>query len=804
MEVFTSANCPLCPDAEIVAQRITSRYPEVIWINHHLQDSLTIPQSQQLWFINGNFALPKVMVNRSTYNGQRVLEMQSVEDAVRDQLSQPPEVEINIVSQAFSNISLYLLVQCTFLQDVQDNSSQYTPVLFFVEDSVIGVGMGYDQLNIYNSVPGHPYWGRGDTIRNYPHRYVIRNLVVANPITSNPTAGTVSRVPVSIQLPKTLNPMKCSVIVAISRTDRNGSVIIAAKKIPLPTIPTYILPYSLTLRRLSPALVPESTVSDIRLQTVNTYSSPIYIYIQHDSLYSRLPTEWRFSVPLNPYTVKARLDTIACRIETNNKGGFATISLLVDSWYNDSIRQYFPIIQLISFLSAATHYVAYTDLEIKNGKTYQPYTTHHTRLKSFYQSVFDNIPPARDHSDCLFSDDEAAGVLFPSGEPAYPRCIVAHFNARWIGPFGYHISLLPQLLFSKRLLIHGLEGTTGFVFVRDPLSTDTNKPFTRFFTKQFGIKNADEGIIPDTSGFIVEVDTNSPLSSILPRTFHCNGSSCIQKSWLLDNITELDTNAPSVPFLRLQSTNRAIGFLHQTDTTRAILLSFRLESITDSLQRIQITSALIDWLMKYYHPSPSIKVLWTTRSDTVVFDTTTIGNSTQRTIGIYNSGDTTLTINAIETEPPNIFKVVGDFQLPLQLNPAQTLPLRVEFHPSDSSTYYGECSIYANIPQGPKLITLIGNSTLVANAEDTPIATNSSSINIYPIPASSTAYISYPDHTNADLLLYNSQGIVVYSIPLQPNSGYHRLDIPTLPSGVYRLVVRSGRHTLTTPIMIIN
>src|SRR5690606_13988978 len=49
--------------------------------------------------------------------------------------------------------------------------------LMVIEDSVSGTGQGWDQINYYNNQPGHPMQGRGNPIRGYQHRHVLRQVL---------------------------------------------------------------------------------------------------------------------------------------------------------------------------------------------------------------------------------------------------------------------------------------------------------------------------------------------------------------------------------------------------------------------------------------------------------------------------------------------------------------------------------------------------------------------------------------------------------------------------------------------------
>jgi hypothetical protein len=49
--------------------------------------------------------------------------------------------------------------------------------VYVIEDHVIGTGTGYNQVNYYNTVSGHPYFGAGNPILNFDHRNVVRAML---------------------------------------------------------------------------------------------------------------------------------------------------------------------------------------------------------------------------------------------------------------------------------------------------------------------------------------------------------------------------------------------------------------------------------------------------------------------------------------------------------------------------------------------------------------------------------------------------------------------------------------------------
>jgi hypothetical protein len=60
-------------------------------------------------------------------------------------------------------------------------------LVLVVEDHVTGTGAGFDQVNFYDAVAGHPFEGAGDPIVGYDHRYVLR----AAPLGAFGSAGAI-------------------------------------------------------------------------------------------------------------------------------------------------------------------------------------------------------------------------------------------------------------------------------------------------------------------------------------------------------------------------------------------------------------------------------------------------------------------------------------------------------------------------------------------------------------------------------------------------------------------------------------
>jgi hypothetical protein len=90
-----------------------------------------------------------------------------------------------------------------------------------VEDSVVGSGNGYDQVNAYNTQTGHPYAGAGNPIVGYPHRRVMRDILPntwgdATVVPSNYALNTAYNRSFNTTIPTAFDDTKMSLVAVVS------------------------------------------------------------------------------------------------------------------------------------------------------------------------------------------------------------------------------------------------------------------------------------------------------------------------------------------------------------------------------------------------------------------------------------------------------------------------------------------------------------------------------------------------------------------------------------------------------------
>ena len=175
IEEFTGAWCQFCPDGAVVLDQLEAANGDMIAV-------ASIHSSDQMEFNDGIrtaynvSSYPSAQIDRRLFDGESRIPFSRSLWASRttSQLNEFSPLLVNVGS-TFDSQSRNLTV------DVEVFTTDYAAgdlrvILYIIEDSVIGTGTGYDQVNFYNTQSGHPYFGAGNPIVGYPHRHTLRSL----------------------------------------------------------------------------------------------------------------------------------------------------------------------------------------------------------------------------------------------------------------------------------------------------------------------------------------------------------------------------------------------------------------------------------------------------------------------------------------------------------------------------------------------------------------------------------------------------------------------------------------------------
>ncbi|MBT3801620.1 MAG: Omp28-related outer membrane protein [Bacteroidetes bacterium] len=238
IEEFSTCPCGFCPDGHIVLEDIMHRNPNIMGLIHHAgfgTDSMTINESKVIAsaFTNG---APTAAIDRVHWSDQiRIaISRQIWEERALLQLAKKTAVDIDL-------FSTYNPTSKTMTVDVDLDFLDY-PLpgdmrlnVFLVEDSVSGIGSGWDQKNYYDGTAGHPMYGRGNPIIGYTHMHVIRAVLTGDwgdnsVIPQNVLPNSSYNKTYTYQIPWYMKPKDLFLIVFVSYNDDDYIEIINAQK----------------------------------------------------------------------------------------------------------------------------------------------------------------------------------------------------------------------------------------------------------------------------------------------------------------------------------------------------------------------------------------------------------------------------------------------------------------------------------------------------------------------------------------------------------------------------------------------
>lgn len=177
----TGAWCQFCPDGTVIFENILadlSLGAQTIGVAMHVGDAMEIPAGDEVstTFVSG---YPNGSVDYYKFSDQSDVGMSrtvwTAKVAERMQMLSPVAVSVDAVSYNPANRQMQVTVKADFKTDISTDEMRFN--LYVLEDSVVGSGTGYDQVNYYNTQAGHPYFGAGNPIVGFVHNHTVRAML---------------------------------------------------------------------------------------------------------------------------------------------------------------------------------------------------------------------------------------------------------------------------------------------------------------------------------------------------------------------------------------------------------------------------------------------------------------------------------------------------------------------------------------------------------------------------------------------------------------------------------------------------
>jgi len=213
----------------------------------------------------------------------------------------------------------------------------------------------------------------------------------------------------------------------------------------------------------------------------------------------------------------------------------------------------------------------------------------------------------------------------------------------------------------------------------------------------------------------------------------------------------------------------------------------------------------IGYLDFAYTPASIKKELTLETSNTINYDSTSIGKWKLLSASLKNTGNITLQVK------PNIVPDAGvdssEFKINFfskdSINPGDVMPVYVKFAPLKTGLRTATLNITSAITLPPITVNLRGYGTEAVSVRE---YSNSDEITITPNPASGHIIINLGnlELNNIKLNIYDIFGKKIQEIPHSTNdNNYFAYDISGLSSGVYSIIIDSGEKVYMKRMVVV-
>jgi hypothetical protein len=211
VELYTGSWCgPCVTNADKTKNLIMQYGSRVIPVSIHIDfgnDAMATLTSDSIATLFGVHSIPTEIENRA-------------DASISAALASPAIAEITATpTYNASTRAMSVMVSARFT--AQPSPGDVRLNVYVVEDSVVGSGYGYDQLNYYNKTTSSPYFGKGDHVVGYAHRNVLLAALsgaggTSGVIPAQPAIGTAYERTYTYTLPARSNPARTRVVAFLS------------------------------------------------------------------------------------------------------------------------------------------------------------------------------------------------------------------------------------------------------------------------------------------------------------------------------------------------------------------------------------------------------------------------------------------------------------------------------------------------------------------------------------------------------------------------------------------------------------
>jgi hypothetical protein len=592
-----------------------------------------------------------------------------------------------------------------------------------VEDSVVGSGNQFDQVNAFNTQAGHPFYQRGNPIKNYPHRHVARFMAdgtwgATGVIPDNPKAGSVYTKQYSFTVNASWKPERMSLVGLVQKYSDN----VGAREI-LQAVEESLLIRSTraTLEQVeSPYLkVAAGGKKTQTIKVTNDNNMTLTFDMSVNDTKSVLPADWTASVEPQSLTLakgaselvtvtiesptsipEAELTTVVVdanpREEANTKPKTTSTSLYVLPETAKAAIVY--ELNINQFNDLYKDAIKYTD---RFGPAFVKLPNNATLLEA-YKDQF------KVYVFSVFGGGLLNGQIY-NGSPIGTTTDVNPL-AKTVSTMlaeGKRVLLsAPQSMwwaFDKTANTAAGKNQDVLNFFNNTLKLQFTKSEQRYTLsgnnitlKPYGVKGFDNDSIGDQFNGMANQNFNNHV--------------------FFTDIFKLASGSPCVPVLYSDNSNANLVGVRYTNAQggKLVFVTQPIEAFDNFVIRETFIRKSMEWLAGDIFVAAKKPVL-TLNSD-VKFGPLEVGQKKEMTTDISNTGEADLVISSLglSGSSASVFSILNKPTLPMTLKPGESVKITLEFAPKEKKSYLASLDFTSNdggVDNSTSGVDLLGEGT---------------------------------------------------------------------------------------------
>ena len=754
IEQFTGAWCGYCVDGTVKMDEILAQYPgRTLGVKFHNGDKMAIPETDIIGSALGLTGYPTGNVDRAPVNvgGQiRIMLDRSAWKTVVEQLLNTTAVVDVKLEWAYDETTgdIIASISADFEQAVP-NEVRFN--VYVIEDEVTGSGTGWDQANYYNNTQGHPYYGKGNPVKNYKHMAVVRATMggpwgAENSIPQPVTAGMKAKYSFIIKKDPSWNINKIKLIGLVANYTQNSRQI-------LNSVEGTKIKSNTSLTQVGNLLdaVPVGTTAEVKFTIKNNNSSAKNYNF---NLSKPSSTTWKATFEPNENSVTVPSGgtyEVKLKIPVESYG-VGTATLLIEEeggmTYSKTMKIYSSDAEFMSINADPS-------------------------LDEFVPNVIKSVPAYKNTIVIPFSDYSMLSGKFNNLK-------VVNVNLGEGGRILANDVSYYQMLINRNVNIL-FNGTLLYYDFGQPGVTLANQLGIAYAAQSFqGQQTQGRFNIAGVAGDPITDGFSSQIQLV---------------SYYTQKARITNPSIASAIVTLLGSPDSIYATKHQLVNSRIVCFGFNPKNVTNTAAMQQVIIKALNWMYKAPEPEfPQISTI--TGLDFGEVDQNT---SVEKSFEVKNIGKKDLTITSVTIKGGDAAAYSIVDQGKNTLKPNEATSITVKFTP-ETIKFYTNASIEiaSNDPNKPvATVSLAGKGRKVVSVVD-PIIVNAQ---IYPNPVSSISQITFvvPDNAkSASASIINLAGKKLLEFN-NLNIGENKLSIDNkiLEAGSYILIITIDDELIT-------